>query len=80
MTTSNAVEAAVRASVAILEAVVDLGSIPSGHLYAQLMGRMSLENYNAIINGLVKAGMLTDRGHLLEPTAKGRELIAVSRS
>lgn len=79
MTTSNAVEAAVRASLAILEAVVDLGSVPSGHLYARLMGRMSLESYNAIINGLVKAEMITNEGHVLAPTAKGRELIASGR-
>lgn len=75
----GAIEAAGRASLAILETVVACGSVPSGHLYARLMGIVSLDTYNAIISALVKAEMITNRGHLLEPTDKGRRLIEAGR-
>jgi hypothetical protein len=46
-------------------AIRDLGSVPSGHLYAQLMGILTLDQYNAIINTLKKAGMVSESGNLL---------------
>lgn len=76
MTQTQQIEAVVRAGVAILEAIVALGSVPSGHLYARLMSKMSLGTYETIISSLVSGGLLTNNGHLLEPTAKGRALIA----
>jgi len=42
--------AAMQIVLAVSETIRDLGRVPSGHLYAQLMGRMSLETYNLIID------------------------------
>ena len=39
--------------------------IPSGHLYAQLMGKMSLEQYTKLIDILKDAGKVTEIGHVL---------------
>lgn len=39
--------------------------IPSGHLYAQLMGKMSLEQYTKFIDILKDAGKVTEIGHVL---------------
>ena len=51
---------------AIAETIRELKSVPSGHLYAQLMGKMSLEVYNGIISKLEGAGMVSrGEGHLL---------------
>ena len=58
-------KAAVAVVVAIGETIKDLGSVPSGHLYAQLMGRMSLETYNKVIALLVKTGAVKEENHLL---------------
>lgn len=47
----------------------------SGHLYAALMGKMSLDEYNTLI-GLCKSGsLLMERGHVLTLTDKGKVLV-----
>jgi hypothetical protein len=51
--------------LSIAEAIRDLKSVPSGHLYARLMGQMTLEQYNSIIDILKSAGAVTEKGHLL---------------
>lgn len=58
-------KAALAIVLAVGEAIKDLGSVPSGHLYAQLMGRMSLETYNKVIGILVKTGAVKNENHLL---------------
>ena len=40
--------------------------IPSGHLYAMLMDKMSLGSYQGIIDLLKKKGMITENNHLLK--------------
>uniref|UniRef100_A0A6H1ZBW0 Uncharacterized protein n=2 Tax=viral metagenome TaxID=1070528 RepID=A0A6H1ZBW0_9ZZZZ len=40
--------------------------IPSGHLYAMLMGSMDLETYNSIIDDLKVAGTVTESNYLLK--------------
>ena len=48
------------------DAIRELGSVPSGHLYARLMGHLSLEEFNEIISTLVRAGLVRrDANHLL---------------
>lgn len=59
------VKAAVQVVVAVGEAIKELKSVPSGHLYARLMGRMSLETYNKIIGVLVKTGAVKEENHVL---------------
>jgi hypothetical protein len=39
--------------------------LPSGHLYAQLMGYMSLSTYQNLIDVMVKAGGITLKNHVL---------------
>lgn len=53
---------------ALLGAVKEAGDqgIPSGHLYAMLCGKMSLELYQSIIDVLTEAGRITNKGHLLK--------------
>ena len=58
-------KAALDAIVTVGEAIKALGSVPSGHLYAQLMPYMSLETYNKIIAILVRAGGVKEERHLL---------------
>jgi len=50
----------VEAAKAIIEAVSDsieeLGSVPSGHLYASLMGVLTLDEYQLVLNILRARG------------------------
>lgn len=39
--------------------------IPSGHLYAMLADKMSLDTYQGVINLLVKGKKITCKNHLL---------------
>ena len=52
---------------AVLAAIQEAGEhgIPSGHLYALLMGKMSLDTYQSIIAVLVKANKITESGYVL---------------
>jgi len=54
------------------EAVKDAGpnGIPSGHLYAAMMGRMNIDTYNYTIGLLKEAGAITEQNHLLRWTRK----------
>ena len=52
----------VEATIAVIKAVADvireLGSIPSGHLYARLMGHLNIDQYNTIIVKLAVVTMI----------------------
>ncbi len=63
--TSEAI-AAVRIAQAVAGAIRDLREVPSGHLYARLMGVMTLQQYEQVIDLLVDA-QLVERApsHLL---------------
>jgi hypothetical protein len=50
---------------AVAEAIRELGSIPSGHLYAQVMGRIDLAAYTKIIGTLKNAGLVAEQNDLL---------------
>lgn len=50
---------------AIGEAIRELRSVPSGHLYARLCGSVSFDDYNRAIGLLVKIGKISNTGHLL---------------
>ena len=52
--------------MAVRDAIRDLGEVPSGHLYARLMGHMSLETYETIISILKEAKVVEETpAHLL---------------
>ena len=58
-------KAVVETVLAVAEAIKSLGSVPSGHLYARLMGHMNLESYTKVIELLKNAGLVKESGHLL---------------
>jgi hypothetical protein len=47
---------------ALADAIRELGSVPSGHLYASIMGSVSLENYTAVLDILKRAGLVSEDG------------------
>ena len=50
----------------VAECIAVAGSIPSGHLYAQLMAHgYTLPVYQRIIDVLEKAGLITVKSHLI---------------
>jgi len=58
-------KAALEIVVAVADAIRELGSVPSGHLYARLMGNLSLDNYNAIVKLLENAGAIKVENDLI---------------
>jgi len=58
--------AALQAALALTEAIRELGSVPSGELYARVMGTFSIASYENIIRALVNAKLVReDASHLL---------------
>ena len=58
--------AALEIVAAVGSAIHDLGQVPSGHLYARLMDRLTLAQYESIISTLIRAKMVKrDGNHLL---------------
>jgi transcriptional regulator CtsR len=52
---------------AIAEAIRELKQVPSGKLYAMVMGKLSLEQYEKVIQILVDARLVKKhQSHLLE--------------
>jgi hypothetical protein len=65
-TDQKRIEVVVGIVVAVAETIKELGSVPSGHLYARLMGHMNLETYENIIGVLVRKGLVRhEPSHLL---------------
>lgn len=63
-------DAQVRAALAMLRAVADaiqeVGQAPAGPMYAMLAGTISLNDFNAMIDMLVKSGLVKrDGNHML---------------
>lgn len=61
----DAALAAVKICHAVADAIRELGRVPNGHLYANLMSRMSLETYTKIIDILKGAGLIEERANEL---------------
>ena len=57
------VKAVVQGIKAIADAIRDLGKVPSGELYAQLMNHMTLDQYNQVIDILKGAGVIDVKNH-----------------
>ena len=60
----------------VISCVAEAGElgIPSGHLYAALMSEVSHDEYNTVIQILLKAKMITQDNYLLRPTTEGARL------
>lgn len=57
---------AVRIAHAVAEAIRDLREVPSGHLYARVMGVMTLQQFEQVIHLLIDARLVErDSTHLL---------------
>lgn len=65
MTATQKAQAAFKICAALAEAIRDLGSIPSGHLYAQVCTHMGLEDYKGAINALKGAGLVAENNYVL---------------
>jgi hypothetical protein len=59
------VEAALQIVKAIADAIRELKEVPSGHLYANLMGKLTLQQYEEVIQVLVRAKVITVKNHLI---------------
>ena len=66
---------ALKLAATVYEAIVEAGEagIPSGHLYAILMGVVDLNTYNILIGTLTKHGFIKNQGHLLTAEAVPRK-------
>lgn len=64
--TPNQIRAAIETLRAVADAIKELKSVPSGHLYATLCGSLSLDQYNQVIGALKRAGLVREENHLLE--------------
>jgi hypothetical protein len=58
-------EAVIRTLLAVRDCIRELGSVPSGELYARLCGHMSLETYESIIQTMINARVVRRSNHLL---------------
>lgn len=63
--TAQEVQAVIETVKAVNDAIKELGTIPSGLLYAHLMGVMDIHTYNRIIELLQRAGTIKVRNHLI---------------
>lgn len=58
MITRDQIAPALTILAALADAIRELKRIPSGHLYALLMPKMSLAQYETAIDLLIKAGLV----------------------
>jgi len=65
MTETQILAGTIKVVAAVAECIRDLGQVPSGHLYARLMGSLKIEDYQAIINQLKNAELVKEENHLL---------------
>ncbi len=65
-------EYALKVATIIAEAIAEFGStgVPSGHLYANLTGEITLEDYTAVIEALKRTGLIEEKGHVLRAVGK----------
>jgi hypothetical protein len=68
MTTADQLKAGLAALRAIADAVRELGSVPSGHIYAAVMGTMDITAYEKAITLLCNSGVIRKSGDMLHWT------------
>jgi hypothetical protein len=52
-------------ALVVCETIRELGEVPSGQLYAMLLGHLTMETYNSIIDTLIRARLVSRSNHLL---------------
>jgi hypothetical protein len=66
MTAVEQIRAALQIANALKDAIKELGQVPAGVLYANVMGHMSLDTFETIISILVKENVVRrDASHML---------------
>lgn len=60
------VQAAFKAMTAMTEAIKELGEIPDGHLYAQVMPHMEYDVYVVLRDKIVSTGLVSLSNNLLK--------------
>lgn len=50
------------------------GGVPNGHLYTALMGKLTFDQYSAVIATAKRAGWIKESGNLLTCTPEGKVL------
>jgi hypothetical protein len=58
-------KAVIEVLMAVADAIKELKEVPSGHLYAALMGKMDIQSYEAIIRTLINSKLVARRSDLL---------------
>jgi|SRR6185369_438684 len=58
--TKQQVASAMQITLAVAEAIRKAGRIPSGHLYAMLIGKVDIDGYQAMIRTLKNTGLVTE--------------------
>ena len=66
--TREQLRAGIDALLALCEAIRSLGSVPSGVLYAHVMGVMSIDAYASAVATMKGAGLVAEEGHVLRWT------------
>lgn len=56
--TKAQLDAALAVTIAVSEAIREAGEIPSGTLYAMLIGKVDIHGYHAILRTLKNAGLI----------------------
>ena len=64
--TSTEVSHAFAMTAAVAETIREAGSVPSGTIYAALVGRITLEGYEKLLGVLKRAGLVSvDSSHVI---------------
>lgn len=63
--TKDDVKAALGVLLAVSETIREVKEVPSGVLYSQLMGTVSMTAYEKIISTLKGAGLVSESNHVL---------------
>jgi hypothetical protein len=63
--TDAEIKAALRMTIAVAETIREADEIPSGTLYASLMGRVTMEGYTKLLNTLKNADLVSEHNHVL---------------
>jgi hypothetical protein len=63
--TTQQITAGLQIAAAIGTAIRELGEVPEGQLFARMMGHLDLRSFDAVIDALVRAGVVRRANHML---------------
>lgn len=79
--TKDQVKAGLALLMAVAETVREAGSVPSGTVYAAVMGKVDFVGYCSMLNILKNAGLVAESGNVLtwtgpQPEASGKAVVS----